>query len=427
MSKKLNNEIINLVLDYLERPNKLYTGLAIKQFIKNNLLKSDKLLKNPSIQAGRWSSYCHYSFFSAFENILQKTELKPGQNILVSPLLPKSVIDQLLPKKFNLSSIDVEKDSLNWSKEKFLSNLSDQKDKPSLIINSINNGLTQDYLEIIKETNKQNIPQLVIITKPFLDFTLIELVNNLRAGSSVIYFYGDSFWDNYLDEVITGLPLQNNPWFISFYLETRTSSILEYHLSESRQYFIELLEAYLYLLNQKDKSLNWKYTVNQIQSNLKSIGLSVGALSAKKYKNKEEAEKHLRDAYQKTLIYALPDTPFELENKLGKFAKSLTVDQIVDKIHQFQSKAKGWYDFLNAQVSQQPAGSLEVPNFFLQRTYLQYHFYSTNKDYWHTLITQTGYNVQSTFAIHPIFLEKPELFPNTNFINKYLISIDLMT
>jgi hypothetical protein len=414
--KEILLEKIKLLYNSFNKRQGWYTGLAIKKYLKKEVFGLKKDFVNPAIIAGRWSAYCHYSLILSFTNMLHKNAIQEGSLVVVHPLLPAPLIDQLTAMKCKVVSLDIEKNSLAFDPQKLISYIRQLRASgttPDLVIHYGFNGLYESTRDSIKEIQKLAVPSLVVIGNPNLNLSLLDLFESLTLGG-VIWDFGDSFLDDHLNEVLD-INLQTQNWYVSWSIETRTRSLLEYHLSKSYDVYEEVLEAYFFLLLGEYKKQDWKGILYQYLANKYLLKHS--------FKDTKEAAELVKTKYPELFHAAVPDTIFDLQIKFPeKYPKSDL--ELIYHSSDLQQRAKKLYNYFNQNISARPAGSLEIPDFYLDRTYLKYFVYTTEPKYWQEYLGAMGFKISNLSQIHGTFWQKPAL-ANANFVTKFLISVDL--
>jgi hypothetical protein len=366
--------ILDLLFRALTHEDQLYTGLSIKRFLKQHI---PALNTNHSIQAGRWSAYCHFHIEGAIANLLDKHRID-GQKVLIHPLTPPAIISELRTRNCTLVSLDISKESWNIPVNQLRISL--LKQDYALAILYGRNGLYEEITEAAQLFKQKGIPCLIYIDQKNINPSLIELWSKHNLGS-IIWSYGDSFLDDHLNTILPiAVPSKN--WIMSWYYEDRTRSVLEYHLQESFKEYITLLAAWYYILIQ--------------QKGLKNIsGLKHAALFKftlpDKFKNIAEAQTVITQQYINIQSLAVPDVIFDMQ--LAKPVSNPQKDTL-DLNHRaqlIQDKARKLYNLVTESVAQSPSGSLEVPSYFLNKVYLEYFWYTTEPEYWAFSINQSCY------------------------------------
>lgn len=407
-------EKLKIVYNALKKPGSWYTGLEIKSFINKHFFDQLEDFSNKVILAGRWSAYSHFNQDLAFQNLLDKHNIDFNSNVLVHPLLPTKFVDLLLQRQVTIHSLDINKSTLNWNKSTltdYIRQLRAIGKEPDLIIQYTFNGLVEDITESAPELQLLTIPNMVIISQNQLNIQTIKLWESLEYGS-VLWNAGDSFIDDELSLVVNS-SLANRNWYFSWFLEARTKSILEYHLSQSHDYFLPILEAYFYILLCKYKNIKWwafffPWLAKLVNSN--------------EFKSIKEAENVIVENYKNLEYIAIPDVLFEIENNVSKKV-SIKSEEVNNTTQVSANLAKQVYHKTLDLLPKLQAGSLEVPDFFLGKSYLNYFFYTTNFDYWNQFCQINNYVVANPLEMHEIFKDKPNL-GIANFAMNYYFAID---
>ncbi len=388
-----------------------YNGLAIKQYLQKNVfdLKSD--FKNSGIVSGRWTAYCHYSAIVALENLLHKNELNEGDTVLIHPLTPASIVDRIVRKKVKIVSFDIEKETLNWSVKKFQDFIG--KQKIDMVFFFAFNGIYEQIVDCVKLMNTKSVPSIVFVDSPHINSALLRVFDVVEIGGA-LWDFGDSFVDDVLNEVLPQ-PLQTKRWFVSWNIESRTTSLLEYHLSDSQENFKAVLEAYSYLLSEKIKK-------SGLVSRLKSWGLGRAGRS---FNGVSDAHGVIKRDYMKILNSAVPDIFFELHRDGEAVEDEKEREDILYKSGLLQTKADGFYNYFSSMVHIRPTGELEIPALQIKKTYLEYFFYTTERGYWQENLKPKGIDPRAMLTLYPAIASMPNM-DNTLFANSFLFSIDLV-
>jgi hypothetical protein len=428
LDKRTIWQIIMLLYKGLQKPGAWYTGLSIKKYLLENVLHlggsplDNIKTSNPSIQSGRWSAYCHFSRLLAFKNLLDKHGIKPGDHILVHPLLPEPLIEELLERKTYIETIDIGKMDLGFDQNALIQYFEEREPDdnfPVLIIDYAFSGIYKPMLDTLQKAYQLAIPSLLIIDNENLNVRLTQIFTEHKLGS-VLWFYGDGFLDDQINLTL-GENVENHPWYISWYLETRTRSLLEYHLSQSHEIFLPLFKNYLYLLL-KRYSTKYNWLAFPLPFLAQRLVLKLPTTDTKK------TTAEMLNLYEQSFEYAIPDIVFDLQNQvfhdisLAKYPSDL--HNLVDFSAQVHMGAKRIYDYLRSRVPTRQPGTIEVPFFYTDRTYLEYFFYTSETDFWYRQLDAMSLNGSSLPALHPIIGQNTTI-PNAQFAVKYLLSIDL--
>lgn len=398
-----------LFYNALSKRDKWYTGLSIKRYLRTQVFAYKPEFNNPAITTGRWSAYCHYSLILSFKNLLDKHGLTKGQTVLIHPLLPFDLIQEIQSQGYMIKTLDIEKTTLCFDPEKLKKLL--EQEQIDLIIYPISNGLygvVADQLDIIKQ---HTIPTLLFVDEPNINFELLNLFEKLTLGS-VLWNFGDSFLDEEIQD-ISGQQFDSQSWYISWFVETRTRSILEYHLSSSQDNFEPIVEALFFLLLEKYKKKDFRA--------LPYFVLAKNFFLKNKFKKTKEAKELLDEKYLTVFESAIPDLIFDL-SLLNKTDESIKAETMVHNSSKSQQKVKALYEFLISQIPSRPEGTLEITDFYLDKTYLRYFFFTTETDYWLRELTSRGFKVSGFNHINPEIIANLE---QASFISNYGIEVRL--
>lgn len=414
-NEKLLWQQIELIYTFLQKPNSWYTGLSLKKWLKKNIFTN---LKNNQILANRWSAYCHFSQVQSFCNLLDKFQLEQSSVVLIHPLLPSFLVAELIKRQFRILSFDIDKNHLNW-KVGDLTEVLKTKNADLVIFYSFN-GLVEEINSSFKILSDKVLPSLVVIDNEKLNPQTLELFDQMNLGA-VLWFGGKDFWSPFLNQTREQKFIRQN-WYFSWFLENRTRSILENHLSDSQEINQKVVESFFYLLVQR-----WQ------KQNLKNYfsGLFKGILLKNKIKNEKEALQILGENWTKSLDLAVCDLVFEMEMEIKKENKKSLNQNNLQSIQQTQKNqltAQNWQQYFAASIPKRPNGSLQVPVFFTLRHYLCYFIFTTEKGFWQDFLLQNYKMKYSEFffefqPISPIIVQMN--LPNVTFVQKYLLVIKL--
>ena len=404
---------IELIYKALQKPSSWYTGIPIKRYLRKNILDlQTPKFNNPAINSGRWSAYCHYSQEQALRNLLEKNRIEYGSTVIVHPLLPKNLIDVLLQKEVELIFLDIDKATLSLDPNQIHQKIFTRREsKPvDLIIHYGVNGLYEEVCKSLKIAQQSVIPSILVMDDPTINLSLIDAFESLAFGG-VIWNFGDSFFDEQLD-VVLDTTLESYPWFVSFQIETRTLSVLEYHLSQSHQEALPLIKAYFYLLLDHYRKIHWMGKIYFFLYSLPWFSGDIDSIPDAQNKLKEK----YNNLFEKS---AVPDLAFDLQITSPEVETiSATSEEIIERSAKYQERAKDLYDYFIKEVPNRPESSLEIPNFFLDRNYTKYFFYTTDPQVWETELKNLGFETQKPFQIHETVQQNKKL-PNANFVVQY--------
>jgi hypothetical protein len=416
--QKSLNSLSKLIFNTLLKPNRWYTGNSIKTWIRSNLFLSDLGVQlNQNLQTNRWSAYCHFNQNVCFANLVDKCNPSPKGNVLVHPLLEPNLVEILIQKGLSVQAIDIHKENLNFQAQDLVNFIN--SNPIEFVVIPIFNGLAKDIHSILQVCYQNHIPVILIITEQELTSDLYRLIT-LPGATAVIYKTGPSWFPPIINQITRAeMVIGDEDWYFSWFLEDRIVSSTETHLGQSQAAFANFLEQTHFLLTQKIKSFKWTEYVME-QFSLKAL-----------YKNKfssakssiNQIENEVWANWQNIQKYALPDIVFEVPQAQTVVDQNKFVHAQVFKWSQWQLNAKKMYNFCVNQVSTQPEGSMEVPVFYLDQTYLYYHFFSTNLAYWQQTLSEKKFKFKIGFPVHSIFENQAEKLPNTDLARQFCIQI----
>lgn len=415
--EKLNTKI-KILTESLKRQGAWYTGLSVKRYLRKEIFKlQTPAFSNSAINSGRWSVYCHYFQEKAFINLLDKNEIKFGSSVVIHPLLPENLVDILVKRQVEMIFLDISKTTHNLNKVDLISLIDSRVgNRPvDLVIHYGFNGLYEEIAEIIKLTQSYIIPNLVVIDNFDLNLALLNLFEVITMGG-VLWNFGDSFFDDQLN-LVSSTPLATQNWFVSWQIENRTKSVLEYHLSDSHKLVLPLIQAYLYLLIEETKKYNWTGYIKSFLSTtfwFKNI-----------FKSNDEAVAALMNGYNKLYEVAVPDLVFDLQavspERYKDFGKP---EQLIEKSSRLQTRSKDLNDHFLQKLNSREQGSLEIPDYFLDKSYLKYFVYTTETEFWVDNMKFFGFYAEKLPGVHHIIKNSPNLV-NANFVAEYGLFVDV--
>jgi len=424
VSTEINEELvlwrqIQLIYTFLQKPDSWYTGLSIKKFLKKQIFSSHKIT-NSHILSGRWSAYAHFSYLQSFKNLINKFQLEKNAKILIHPLIPENLVEELL-KNYQVESLDIDKNTLNWNLSDFEKKLETHYD---LVIFFSFNGLIEEVAKAQEILKQKVVPSFLILDNPSSNHQTVEFLD--QFSGAVLWNFGDFFWPDFVNSVgnlnnlnseilennqtknskkVSFQKLQTQKCYFSWFSENRTRSVLENHLGDSHQKNLKIVESVFYLLVQKWQKFNFRNYFG---------GMFGGLFLATKIKNSTEALEIITSNWPQSLNLAIPDVVLELQELTQNYSKK----------NNSQIGAQEWQKYFIASIPQRMNGSLEVPSFFLPRQYLSYFIYTTERDFWvNFILNHQKTTFENTFynfwQIHPI-IKKMNLV-NTNFISQYIL------
>ena len=410
---------IQVIYKALQKQSSWYTGISIKRFLRKKVfdLQTPKF-DNSAINAGRWSAYCHYSQEKALLNLLDKNRIEFGSSVIVHPLLPQNLVDVLLEKEVEIIFLDIDKATLSMRPDEVLQKITSRKNsKPvDLIIHYGFNGLYEEVVTMLKSAQQLVVPSILVVDNQDINLSLLDAFEALAFGA-FLWNFGDSFFDEQLDLVLD-TKLESFPWFVSFQIETRTLSALEYHLSESHQVVLPLVKAYFYLLLDKyrefgvfEKAYFWLADLIWFKDSFKSLN---------------EAQNELKEKYNKFFeTSAVPDLVFDLQSVSPENETVFdTGKELIEKSVKFQTKAKDLYDHFIQNIPKHEEGSLEIPNFFLDRGYTKYFLYTVETKFWQDEMKRFGLFSETLGGVHQLVKEDQGL-SNANFVADYGLFVNV--
>lgn len=362
MDKQKQWSAIKRLFSDLQNSTRLYTGNSIKNLIKSQVLELKQPFNNNPINSGRWAAYCHYSSSMAFSNLLDKHSIDQNSTVVVHPLLPPALVDEIIHRGPSMIVVDIDLDTLTMNKQQLDTAL---ESDPSLIIHFADNGLYKEITDYVEYTNSLRIPSLCVIDNSFPNQELLDLFEKINIGS-VLWNFGDSFLDDQFNKVLDST-LKNKAWYVSWFIEDRTRSSLEYHLSSSKSSTVPLLENYLFLLLKDYEQHGWKEKI---------LPLVYGFLKQDKITSKIDAQHKLVEAFPSIFEAAIPDVVFELELLEPTGMRPDNISDIYDLEHYIHMKNQEILTYVLEQ------DGLNMRNYDKHRTYFKTTFFTANKLAW---------------------------------------------
>jgi hypothetical protein len=424
-ANKLMLKKIQVLDKYLNNPSTFYTGLTLKKYIQNNVFTAYNLKLSAGFNSGRFSAYAHNAVLPSFTNLLEKLKLNKENNILVHPLLSADLYSLVERTGATLSTLDVDKNTLNFGTNFFKLQLQKSqmsKSKIDTVFFVCYSGLVDEINAQIELCNKQHIKTVVIFPVGAINSQTLTVLENIESGG-VIFNGGEDFTFNHLQNVVLDKDLFPRKIIYSLVIEDRISSILEYHLKDSQDVYLQLIDSYYMLLRKKTKAVSFQNVLSNIMSNL--LANDLGEIRKNIAANKidwEVVRKTLITSYAKASKLALPDVLFEIEmidptvNKNGgEFSIAKRELHTLENIKKYNEK---FTDLLNTRVQ----GTIEIPAFYKTKLYTNYFAYSTEPDYiktfFHVELEQQNLHVgfNSSSSIYKLGNNN---LPNTKFINDY--------
>jgi hypothetical protein len=408
---------IKFLLDSLDRQSSWYTGLSIKRYIKEHVFSLQVDFHNRTLESGRWSAYTHLNQERAFSNLLSKHLINENSIIITHPLIPPSLFNTLQETGAHIETLEINKTTLSFDSnnlQDFIRQLRIKNQKPDLIIHYDSNGLYNDIAKSLEFSKELYIPSIVVIDNPIINSEFFNCLNALHLGG-ILWLSQESFIDEHIEEAMSG-DLNNLDWYFSIHIEDRIRSIAENHLRESHDIFEQLIKDYLIILATKHKKdgirgyLYWWLTkFNHI----------------KKDETIDTITERLKDTYFSLPQSALPDILFDLEDRFPTQPESNPIDLLEHDLV-FRTRAKMVYDFFAEVLEKKPDVKIEIPSFYLDRTYLKFVFYTTEKEYWQSIFEAQGISISTLTHTYNNLVNETNI-PITKFVASYGLVIDLNT
>jgi len=399
---------LQILFSNMAKADAWFTGIPVKNYLKQNFFLKNKIDSNKIIQAGRWSGYAHFSALSAFKNILDKHQIESHKTILTHPFLPKEFVDELIERRCKIISFDIEKDTLCWDTKKFKSFLALHSSTTNidLVCGVSLNGLGKEISEQIFHTESLTIPTFLYLQSPNFSTEISELLSKQSLGS-VLWQSNIAFIHNHANLYLQKNQLLPQKIYFSWYFENRMQALLEYHLQQSQATVQQFLSAYYFLVN------NY-YSKFDFSSKLYSFA-SKFIVQKSSYSSTQKAEEDIKDAYYRMFETALPDIFFQLEQTFTTIENDKNLDQY------FSQTLKKFHQFMVQQINQQSEGSLEIPAIDFTRSYTGFHIFS-NIDEYESLLQNQNYQTTAFPSLHKKFTNL-ENFPNAILCCQYGIFI----
>lgn len=385
-----------------------YTGIGIKKYLQDSLFCVNKNYQNKNILSGKWSAYAHFNPLISFINLLDKINIQKDNKVLIHPLCPPSFVDILKKRGLVIHSIEIDKNTMEFGYLNFKNYISAHK-----IDLVIFYGFTGLYKNTHKELNflsENSINSILFVDNPSINQDLLTCFNNLNYGG-VIFNFGENLVLLPLSEFVEGMPSEKS-FYISWYIETRTRSLLEYHLKNSEPHYRELIEAWFYILLKVSSNLSLKEKVS-------NWGYSKIYPEMKKFESIDSAQRIILKKVSEIETMAVPDIFFELNDPVIK-KESLMVSLELDV--ERSAKNKDIYNFFLNQVKISQPGSLEIPKIQIGQDYLEYFFFTTDKSFWSEKFKNKNVLVRNYFPIHE---DIKGLVKNVDFFENYMISFSV--
>ena len=374
LSKQQEWSVIQSLYRGIQNTSAMYTGNSLKELLRTQVFALKSEFRNHPINSGRWGAYCHYSPVAAFANLLDKHQIDQHSTLVVHSLLPPDLMNEVIRRGCKLIVADVDLATLIMDEGQLDVAL---ESHPDLIIHYTSNGLYRELAEIVRLTNELKVPSLTIVDNELPTSDLLDLFEANDLGS-VLWNFGDSFMDDQLNDLLE-VSLQNSKWYVSWFIESRTRSSLEYHLSSSRELMLPLLENYLYLLLTDYAAHGWRE---------KLYPVLFGFLAKEQITSREGAQQQLATHFQNIQRAAIPDIIFDIELLDPKGIRPSSLREIEDLEHYLHSLNQKFFE----SVVNQDGVTLYVQDF--ARTYLKSTIFTGSRLAWKQLLAARGYTAR---------------------------------
>ncbi len=380
MNKQKQWAVIKRLFGDIRNSSRLYTGNSIKKLIKEQVLELKQPFNNNPINSGRWAAYCHYSRVMAFSNLLDKHQIDTQSTVVVHPLLPAEMVDEIIRRGAAMIVVDISINSLAMDHAQLATAI---ESEPDLIIHFTDNGLCSEITELVDYTNALRIPTLLHVESDLPNQELLDLFEKINFGS-VLWNFGDSFLDDQLNKVLD-ISLKNQKWYVSWFIENRTHSSLEYHLSSSKDTTVPLLENYLFLLLKDYEQHGWKE---------KLLPLAYGVLKQDKVSNKAQAQQKLAESFQDIFTSAIPDVVFEIELLDPIGMRPNNIQDVHDLEHYIHAKNQELFSYVQSREG------INVEPHDVKRSYFKAVLFTTSKSAWTRYFQDKDLQLKN-FEVHP--------------------------
>jgi hypothetical protein len=400
-----------ILYNALNKKQSWYTGIAKKKYIIENIFNIDPNFYNKSITSNLWSTYAHFSKTSSLLNLLEKNQINQNSTVILHPLLPADMIQTVMNIGCKVIFGEISKNTLNFHAQSLIKIIENKQ--IDVVINFSPLGIYSQIQTQTEIINEKHIPIINCILDQNITLDLLSVFESLKFGA-VIFIQERSLANKYLNTILES-HLPNKSYYLSWQIEERLRSILEYHLSESHIEYQQIVEAYYYLLVDKQPTLFSKI-IPTIKKNLvQNIQL----------KSTKDAQNLIHESWKKIENLALPDIFFELENFYPTNQTKVVFINLQYLDSYLNNGYKNIYQFFQNQIQIQPRGTLEIPEFQNDYHGLYFHFYTTNINYWqlyfHNLQIKT--ETLSSSQSYPNTIDKND--PKINFIKQHSVLIKI--
>jgi hypothetical protein len=389
----------------LKTKHRWYTGLEVKTYIANtffSLFENKRV--NQNIASGRWSGYYHLSLEAAFTNLLHKHAINKNSVVLVNEILPKNISHILKDTGCTIHTCPLDINTLSFDTSKLQTML--EAYNINLVIAYCANGMYNCYIDSLEKANAKTIPTLFIADHHTISPDYITLLEKHTLGSMMIQSNRDFAYETFshLAPEIS-IPAQSITYF-SWYFETRTQSVPEYHLAESKSVYENVLESLSLLFLQQIQSksfikgIYWRFQVKKM-------------LGAKKL-HTPLIEK-IQETYTQTLTHAVPDFVFSyLAQNIPSSMIHTSRKEVFDLDHYMQEQGNALQLYLQNTAKNGNITQTHLPSLQNYSTFYVYTFYTDDIDFWTQVLDSHSFE----------YTKKQPSTPSQRFI--YAISIDLL-
>ncbi len=398
-AKELRRQI-NLLFNYI-KSSSVSQQIHLKRFLAKKLsLKTEYQLLND------------FNFLGGFNNIedsfrtIYVHKKQSFGSTLAHPLLPDCVWTQVGNFE-GIQTLDIYKDTLSWEVETLLEHLEENQEITTVIFHG-SNGLYAEIQEAISEivSLERRITTLVFIEHPEVNEELLELIKSKKydyfvwsTGISPIY----GAVTQQLDQTVDLEPKESFlVWSVKE--DSMTTKVTEFQAKPHTEIELGFMEALIYLLLEKLGK------ISKFEGFWRKLFFTHFWFNSK-INSREEAENTLTELYPHMLLSTIPEVFFSLEKtEFGeeKLASAQTI-----------------YDFLVKKIASKDDGSLEVPALFTDRIYMEYFFYTTDRDKWGEYFEKK--QLLSYSFVLADYLQDVDGLKNAKFIELYGLRLSLKT
>ena len=337
-----------------------YSGIPIKNYLMEYYFSKIEL-KNTKIKQGFWSAYSHLTLLASFQNILSKYTF---DTVSLDPFLPTQLID-FATQDHKSTFFSVDQNTLSPI------DLIDS----SLLVLYLQTGNTIPYKALILEANSKNIPVVCILDTGYITHNCIELISMITLGSVIICENKSTILTN-LNNFIQD-STATNILYLSYVVENRITSSLEYTISTSKDSYKSFLHSLYVFIQTQNKLTPLNWGKQQFTKYLFGLGKDIPS---------DNIQVLLIAQYKLLINNAIPDCIFIL------FMNQNNNQLLNESI--FSSAVAGLHSFFSDQVKLRESGTLMIPPFITQEVLTRFIFFTTDKSYWKKQLIKQGYSVK---------------------------------